>query len=82
MSTLQIRQMPDDVYQALAFRADRAHRSLAQQAVIELRKLPELETSQRRQQLLSNIEAELNEASLGSTLSRTPEALQREDRER
>ncbi len=82
MSTLQIRQMPDDVYQALAFRADKAHRSLAQQAVIELRKLPELETSQRRFQLLASIEAELNESRSSSVLSRAPEALQREDRDR
>ncbi len=83
MSTLQIRQMPEDVYQALAFRADRAHRSLAQQAVIELRQLPELEASQRRQQLLSKIEVELvNKANAGATLSKTPEALQREDRDR
>jgi DNA-binding transcriptional LysR family regulator len=36
MPSLQIRNVPDDVYQALAFRAERAQRSLAQQALVEL----------------------------------------------
>ena len=82
MPSLQIRDMPDDIYQALAFRADKAHRSLAQQAIVELRKLPELETSQRRLQLVLSIEAELKSGYTGPTLSKTPEALQREDRDR
>ena len=30
MPSLQIRDLPDDVYQALAFRAQQEHRSLAQ----------------------------------------------------
>lgn len=48
MSTLQIRHLPEDVFQALAFRADKEHRSLAQQAIVELRKLPEVEARGRR----------------------------------
>ena len=42
MPSLQIRDLPDDVYQALALRAEREHRSLAQQAIVELRRIPEL----------------------------------------
>ena len=36
MRTLQIRQLPDLLYQRLMFRAEQAHRSLNQQAVAEL----------------------------------------------
>ena len=36
MRTLQIRQLPDLLYQQLVFRAEQAHRSLNQQAVAEL----------------------------------------------
>lgn len=36
MPSLQIRQMPDDLYQALSFRAEQAHRSLTQQTLVEL----------------------------------------------
>lgn len=37
MPSLQIRQMPDDIYQALCFRAEQAHRSLTQQTLFELK---------------------------------------------
>jgi plasmid stability protein len=40
MPSLQIRDLPDDVYQAFAFHAQQEHRSLAQQAVAELRRAP------------------------------------------
>jgi plasmid stability protein len=40
MPSLQIRDLPDDLYQALSFRARQQHRSLAQQAVVELRRIP------------------------------------------
>lgn len=62
MSTLQIRHLPEDVFQALAFRADKEHRSLAQQAIVELRKLPEIEARKRRLQTLQDIESELTGA--------------------
>ena len=38
MSSLQIRELPAEVYEALALRARLEQRSLAQQAVTELRK--------------------------------------------
>ncbi len=36
MPSLQIRQMPDSIYNALSFRAEQAHRSLTQQTLVEL----------------------------------------------
>ena len=55
MPSLQIRNLPDDVYQYLAFRAERAHRSLAQQAIIELRKTSIEEGGMRRKRVLMEI---------------------------
>ena len=66
MPSLQIRDLPDDVYQSLAFRAEREHRSLAQQAVVELRRIPELsfhwddsiERGAHLQQLIDEVSAD------------------------
>ncbi len=52
MASLQIRELPDDVYAALTERANREGRSLAQQAIVELRRLPELEAMRRRDRVL------------------------------
>ncbi len=80
MPSLQIRDLPDDVYQSLAFRAEREHRSLAQQAVVELRRIPELTAREHRLRMLESIGKSLHGA--GHSLTPTPEALVREDRER
>jgi len=80
MPSLQIRDLPDDVYQALAFRAEREHRSLAQQAIVELRQIPELMARQRREQVVEQIRQTL--AGPPRVLEPPPEALVREDRER
>lgn len=48
MASLQIRDMPDDLYQALAERAARQRRSLAQQAVADLSLIEEFEARRRR----------------------------------
>src|SRR5262245_37629133 len=48
MPSLQIRDVPEDVYRALAQRAEREGRSLAQQALHELRRMPELVARERR----------------------------------
>ena len=37
MASLQIRDMPDDLYESLKIKAEKDHRSLAQQAVVLLR---------------------------------------------
>jgi antitoxin FitA len=55
MASLQIRELPEDVYQALAERARREGRSLAQQALIELRRLPEVEARERRKAILARL---------------------------
>lgn len=36
MATLQVRDLPDDLYVKLRKKADQAHRSLAQQAIVTL----------------------------------------------
>ncbi len=80
MPSLQIRDLPDDVYQALAFPARREHRSLAQQAVVELRRMPELAAMERRQHVIAHILESLQTPE--QPLTPSPEELVREDRER
>lgn len=79
MPTLQIRNLPDDVYQALAFRAERAQRSLAQQALVELRAAAG-RTRSRRLEVLDEVKRSLRSG--GEMITPSPEALVREDRER
>jgi plasmid stability protein len=55
MPSLQIRQMPVDVYNALAFRAALAHRSLTQQTLAELSLATGCDGKQRRLQVLQKI---------------------------
>lgn len=57
MPSLQIRDMPDDVYEALAERANRQRRSLAQQAVADLARIPELESRRARQETIERLRA-------------------------
>ena len=80
MPSLQIRDLPDDVYASLSFRAEREHRSMAQQAVVELRRIPELTARERRFGVLQSIRASLQETE--RPLTPAPEDLVREDRER
>jgi plasmid stability protein len=81
MPSLQIRDLPDDVYEALAFRAEAEHRSLAQQAIVELRRIPELTAKERRRQILKDLQKRI-ELEPPSRLSPAPEDLIREDRDR
>jgi len=53
MASLHISKLPAEVYEALAERARRQGRSLVQQAVAELRKLPELAAADRRRRVLA-----------------------------
>jgi ferredoxin-fold anticodon binding domain-containing protein len=79
MPTLQIRELPSDGYDALAARARREGRSLAQQAIAELRRLPELEAREQRRTHLAHLRERapvLHEPSVD------PEVLIREDRDR
>lgn len=81
MSSLQIRNLPDDLYQTLSFRAEQAHRSLAQQALIELRRATGSANAGQRERILETISQDI--AGMGTrTLHAPPEALLREDRDR
>jgi plasmid stability protein len=82
MPSLQIRNLPDDVYQFLAFRAEQEHRSLAQQAIVELRKATEgAMQCQRRRQILRDIKRSLEKDKI-QKLTDSPEDLIRQDRDR
>ena len=82
MPSLQIRNVPADVYDALAYRARRAGRSLAQQAVAELRMVTEVQARERRLAALEQIEARVTERGEQTTGLLDPEELIRQDRER
>ena len=86
MNTLQIRNVAEDVYAALTLRAERGHRSLAQQAVVDLRRIPlELTAAQRRHAVLAAIREDLEIARHGpisAPEALIPEALILEDRKR
>jgi antitoxin FitA len=79
MPSLQIRNVPDDVYQGLALRAERAQRSLAQQALVELRGAAG-QLQSRRRSILEAIKRSLPSESSAITLR--PDELIRDDRER
>ena len=84
MASLQIRHLPDDVYHALAFRAAQAHRSLAQQTVIELRRSTDSSSGQRRRAVLQKISASLSAQAPASVVLQAEQVTKwiREDRER
>ncbi len=82
MASLQIRDLPDDVYEALSWRARQEGRSLAQQAVADLRRVPELSARARRMEMIKTLREEI---AAGGTMPDTtgePEDLIRQDRER
>ena len=57
MPTLQIRNLPEDLYQALCLDARDEHRSLTQQAIVELREAQELRRQHRTSSLLEALGA-------------------------
>ena len=80
MKSLQIRDIPDDVYQGVAAAARAEHRSLSQQAVVELRRSLGLEgAAQRCAQAVATLKASGRRMPAGAP---APEALLRDDRER
>lgn len=81
MASLQIRELPDDVYEALARRARAEGRSLAQQAVVELKRLPGRDARERRRETVERLLGRLGDAP-GRDLRPAPDILIREDRER
>ncbi len=81
LPSLQIRELPEDLYQALSLRAQEQGRSLAQQALYELRRLPELTAAARRRATLAKIRERVAREGTRD-LKPTPEELIREDRNR
>lgn len=55
MPSLQIRDLPDAIYRVLSLKARRDRRSLAQQAVIELERIVEVEARSRRLETLRDL---------------------------
>lgn len=79
MPSLQIRELPSDVYEALAYRAERDGRSLAQQAIVELRRALAMNRSDRGK-VLSRIKERAAHEDRATFPS--PEDFLREDRRR
>ena len=79
MATLQIRDLPDDLYALLRCAAERNHRSIAQQAIVDLRRAQGIDSSARHATL-----ERLRSATPRASNKRMPsfEALIRADRER
>lgn len=82
MPSLQVRELPEHIYQTLCHEAASSHRSLAQQAVTVLAKglNLELEPRARRKALLATIRAEAAEQHPGKLPD--PAQMVREDRDR
>jgi hypothetical protein len=79
MASLQIRDMPEEVYDALTERANRQRRSLAQQAIADLERIPELESRRTRQAVIERLRAS---APVLSKKALDPVKIIREDRSR
>ena len=83
MASLQVRELPENIYSLLKRRAEAEHRSIAQEAIALLAK--GLDTSiapkERRARLLQKIEEEA-ELKSGTAAKLDPVELIREDRRR
>lgn len=77
MASLQIRDMPEDLYEALAERARRQRRSLAQQAVSDLSRIEELEARKRRELVVERLRGKPSRRTISD-----PVRIVRTDRER
>jgi len=77
MASLQIRDMPEEVYAALAERARRERRSLAQQAVADLSRLEELQARSLRESTVERLRRKPRASKISN-----PVVVVREDRNR
>jgi plasmid stability protein len=55
MASLQIVDMPDDVYEALAERAQMQHRTVEEQAIAELTQLSPSEARRQRKEVIERL---------------------------
>lgn len=81
MPSLQIRDMPDEVYDALGERARSGRRSLAQQAVVELSAPDPSDRGRLRRRTVARLKARFSE-NRPRAPKRDPVRLVREDRRR
>jgi plasmid stability protein len=83
MSSLQVRELPENIYYQLKKKAEAEHRSLAQEAIAVLAKGLDISTSpkQRRSELLQQI-AQRSQFDNNAMSDLNPAILIREDRER
>lgn len=78
MPSLQIRDLPEELYQRVVAAANAEHRSLAQQAVVELQRALGASHPERRAAVIARLRS--SERRLATTAG-TPEELVREDRD-
>ena len=80
MPTLQVRDLPEDIYFCLKYLAEKEHRSLAQETIVLLKESIEsrMETQEGRRKLLKK----LKELNINGKNYPDPVQLIREDRER
>lgn len=80
MPTLQVRDLPEDIYTQLNYLADKEHRSLAQETIVLLKEGMDtkLGNKERRRKLLEKI----NLLNIDGSKFPDPVALIREDRDR
>lgn len=81
MPSLQIRDLPDHLYEILAEKARRNGRSLAQQATVELERMAAAEARTRRLAAVERLRAVAKTRGVRDT-ALEPAALVREDRDR
>ena len=80
MPTLQVRDLPEEIYSKLTYIAKKEHRSLSQETIVLLKEgiSSRLGDCNRRRKLLENA----NVLDIDGSALPDPEALIREDRER
>jgi plasmid stability protein len=80
MPTLQVRDLPEEIYNQLSYLADKEHRSLAQETIVLLKEgmNTKLGNKERRKKLLEKIHA----LKIDGSKFPDPVTLIREDRER
>ncbi|WP_158907790.1 hypothetical protein [Rectinema subterraneum] len=80
MPTLQVRDLPEDVYVQISYLAEKEHRSLAQESIVLLKEgiAAKLGNKERRRTLLEK----MSDLTVDGTAFPDPVDLIREDRER
>ena len=81
MPSLQIRDLPEHLYLILTERARRNRRSLAQQATMELERMAEADTRNRRLEAVARLRTAVKADGVRDTTIESAAAV-REDRER